>query len=160
MPALSANEIDAGVRWRGCQRGDVDWTGARSARAHFETPIRTYRWANTFPLVRGILRNERSHRAIQNLFCGGMSMFPWKISRRDRPRAGAGRNFQLLFLDERRGQNSSAASDYSGRAIGNRAIHRVHEIREGDRPQVSRSSHRTHLRSYSAAPSLWRFTLA
>src|SRR5216683_704658 len=87
-------------------------------------------------------------------------MFPWKISWRDRSRTSAERNSELLVLDERGNQNLETASDYSGRAIGDRAIYRVHEVRAGDRPEVSRATRRTQLRSHPIAASFRRVAVA
>src|SRR5205085_9190736 len=100
LPALFPDEINPRFRWSAFERGDDRWPGARAARAHFETAIRTYRRPNVVPLVRRILRDQRNRRARENLFCGGLPMFSRKSARWRRPSSCSRRDPQWLALDE------------------------------------------------------------
>jgi hypothetical protein len=87
LPSLPANEINASLWRRNCQRRNDHWPGAWSTRTCFAKAVRAYRWQETFPLVRRILWDERTRGSIEDLFRSGLSLFSRKKFRRYRSRS-------------------------------------------------------------------------
>jgi hypothetical protein len=160
MPAVPAHGIDAGLRRHNRERGHDHRPGARPAGAGSAKTLRAYRWQNTFSVVRRILRNERGHGSIEDLFRGSLPVFSGEKFQRHRSRSCSGRGPQLLIVDGQRDPNLAATSNHSCGTAGYYAIHLLQKVGGSNWPKIPSRTRGASLRSDSIAASFWRIALA